>query len=55
MILPRHKKDIVLSALRSAHPYEEVAYYLTSLENNQENLGAGLIGQLLNYADHRFS
>ena len=48
VILPRHKKDIVLSMLKSAHPYEEVAYYLTSLENNQENLGAGLIGQLLN-------
>jgi len=48
VILPRHKKDIVLSALKSAHPYEEVAYYLTSLENNQDNLGAGLIGQLSN-------
>ncbi len=48
VILPRHKKDIILSALKSAHPYEEVPYYLTSLENNQENLGAGLIGQLPN-------
>ena len=48
VILPRHKKDIVLSALNSAHPSEAVAYYLTSLENNQDNLGAGLIGQLSN-------
>ncbi|OUT95235.1 MAG: Nif3-like dinuclear metal center hexameric protein [Flammeovirgaceae bacterium TMED32] len=48
VILPRHKKDIILSALKSAHPYEEVPYYLTSLENNQENLGAGLIGHLPN-------
>ena len=48
VILPSHKKDAVLSALKSAHPYEEVAYYLSSLENNQNNLGAGLIGQLEN-------
>jgi len=48
VILPNHKKNAVLSALKSTHPYEEVAYYLSSLENNQENLGAGLIGRLSN-------
>tara|TARA_B100000900_G_scaffold348647_1_gene314472 strand:- start:219 stop:1313 length:1095 start_codon:yes stop_codon:yes gene_type:complete len=48
VILPSHKKDAVLSALRSAHPYEEVAYFLSSLENNQNNIGSGLIGLLKN-------
>ena len=48
VILPRHKKDTVLFALKSAHPYEEVAYHLSYLENNQNDIGAGLIGQLEN-------
>ena len=48
VILPSHKKDAILSALKSAHPYEEVAYFLSSLENNQSNLGSGLIGLLAN-------
>ncbi|MDX5348075.1 MAG: Nif3-like dinuclear metal center hexameric protein, partial [Hymenobacteraceae bacterium] len=29
-----------------AHPYEEVAYYITSLENENQEIGAGMIGEL---------
>nr|WKN38527.1 Nif3-like dinuclear metal center hexameric protein [Tunicatimonas sp. TK19036] len=36
----------VLRALREAHPYEEVAYYLHSLENENQEVGSGMIGQL---------
>ncbi len=46
IILPQHLSDKVIAVLKEAHPYEEAAYYLTKLENlNQEN-GAGMIGEL---------
>lgn len=35
----------VLTALHESHPYEEVAYYLTALENSTE-IGSGLLGTL---------
>lgn len=46
VILPKHQQRKVLSALKSAHPYEEVAYYLTSLENENQEIGSGMIGEL---------
>ncbi|MCU0353414.1 MAG: Nif3-like dinuclear metal center hexameric protein [Cytophagales bacterium] len=36
----------VLAAMREAHPYEEVAYYLTALENENQEVGAGAVGIL---------
>jgi len=36
----------VLQALFSAHPYEEVAYDLFSVENEQQSIGSGMIGDL---------
>jgi dinuclear metal center YbgI/SA1388 family protein len=36
----------VIAALKSAHPYEEVAYYVTALENTHQEVGAGMIGEL---------
>jgi len=46
LILPTHLESRVLAALRKNHPYEEVAYYLTRLENLNQQIGAGLIGEL---------
>lgn len=46
VLLPKDKSGAVLKALRSQHPYEEVAYYLTALENENQEVGAGLIGDL---------
>lgn len=46
VILPSHLKTNVLSTLRATHPYEEVAYYFTNLENENQNVGAGAIGEL---------
>jgi len=46
LILPSHLEGPVLSALRKNHPYEEVAYYLSRLENSNQELGAGIIGEL---------
>lgn len=46
VILPAYLSPQVISALQQAHPYEEVAYYLTALENTYQDVGAGMIGQL---------
>lgn len=46
VILPSHLTKRVLNELRSAHPYEEVAYYLHPLLNRSDRVGSGLVGDL---------
>jgi dinuclear metal center YbgI/SA1388 family protein len=46
VIFPLHREGAVLQALRAAHPYEEVAYYLSSLKNEHQQVGAGMTGEL---------
>jgi dinuclear metal center YbgI/SA1388 family protein len=46
VILPKYIKYQVINALKKAHPYEEVAYYLTDLQNINQEVGAGMIGEL---------
>ena len=38
----------VMNALFKNHPYEEVAYEVLTLENNNQNIGMGMIGTLKN-------
>jgi dinuclear metal center YbgI/SA1388 family protein len=45
-LLPLHQQKAVLRALRQAHPYEEVAYEVVKLENDNQDVGAGMIGEL---------
>jgi dinuclear metal center YbgI/SA1388 family protein len=45
-ILFTHIKEKVVKALLDAHPYEEVAYDLYSLENNNTEIGLGCVGNL---------
>ncbi len=45
-IIPRHLKNIIVSALLKAHPYEEVAYDIYPLENRFHEVGSGMIGEL---------
>ena len=46
VILPGHLEEQVLNALKKAHPYEEVAYYLTTLTNENQEVGSGMVGEL---------
>jgi len=46
VLLPLHRQAAVLAALRQAHPYEEVAYELIKLENQHQDVGAGMVGEL---------
>ncbi len=36
----------VVDAMKSTHPYEEVAYDLYALDNGNSNFGMGAIGEL---------
>lgn len=42
----KHLEHAVLKALNENHPYEEVAYEITTLENNNQNIGMGMVGTL---------
>jgi dinuclear metal center YbgI/SA1388 family protein len=44
-ILFSHLKEKVLKALLDSHPYEEVAYDIYSLENQNADIGFGCIGE----------
>lgn len=47
----KHHESKILNALFTAHPYEEVAYEITSLENNNQHIGMGMIGELKDVMD----
>ncbi|WGF91143.1 Nif3-like dinuclear metal center hexameric protein [Aequorivita marisscotiae] len=42
----KHLQNEILKSLFIAHPYEEVAYEITTLENLNQHLGMGMIGEL---------
>jgi dinuclear metal center YbgI/SA1388 family protein len=46
VLVNSHLIGRVMDALRNSHPYEEVAYYIQSLENENQEVGAGMIGEL---------
>jgi dinuclear metal center YbgI/SA1388 family protein len=47
-VVPSFRLQHVISAMLSAHPYEEVAYDVYPLDNVYEGTGAGMIGELEN-------
>lgn len=46
VLLPSFLSGKIISTMKKNHPYEEVAYYLSSLENENQEVGAGMIGAL---------
>jgi len=46
VLVPRDKEYAVLQALRTSHPYEEVAYEMVQLQNSNQQIGAGMVGYL---------
>ncbi|WP_318309834.1 Nif3-like dinuclear metal center hexameric protein [Flagellimonas crocea] len=47
------KEKTILKALFEAHPYEEVAYEILTLENTNQDLGMGMIGTLSTEMEER--
>ena len=46
MVFQKHQTSQIIEALLSSHPYEQVAYEITSLANSNHNLGMGIIGHM---------
>ena len=44
--VPHPNLNSVLSAMRASHPYEEIAYDVVALENRNERVGSGMVGEL---------
>jgi dinuclear metal center YbgI/SA1388 family protein len=46
VIFPTFKQNQIMRALFEAHPYEEVAHYIVALQNENQEVGAGMVGEL---------
>lgn len=46
VIVPNYHISRVLQAMRTTHPYEEVAYYLQEIINKNQEIGSGMIGNI---------
>ena len=46
VLVQQHLESAVLKALIEAHPYEEVAYGFIGLQNANQEMGAGMVGEL---------
>ncbi|MDT0555949.1 Nif3-like dinuclear metal center hexameric protein [Patiriisocius hiemis] len=44
----KHLERKVIETLLKSHPYEEVAYEITTLENTNQHIGMGMVGELQN-------
>ncbi len=42
----KHLESKILQALFKNHPYEEVAYEITTVENKNQHIGIGMVGEL---------
>lgn len=43
---PAHLHGHIVKALKTSHPYEEVAFEITTLDNTNQHIGMGMIGSL---------
>jgi len=46
IIFAKHLESKILKTLFQTHSYEEVAYEITTIENENQNIGMGMIGEL---------
>lgn len=46
IMFPDYLTGSVVAKMKQVHPYEEVAYYLHSLENENQYVGSGMVGNL---------
>lgn len=46
LVFKKHLQHRIISALNDVHPYEEVAYEIIAIENSQNEIGLGSIGNL---------
>ncbi len=46
VLLPDYLQEKVTNSLKKTHPYEEVAFEIIRIENSNQSIGSGMIGQL---------
>lgn len=46
LIFEAVRQPAILTALKQSHPYEEIAYDVYQLENNYQDVGSGMMGEL---------
>lgn len=46
VVFPGYLSDTIIEALNQAHPYEEVAFYLQPVSNQNHGVGSGMAGYL---------
>lgn len=51
VIYSKRHRSRILEALFKNHPYEEVAYELSALQNTDQNIGMGMVGELPEQVD----
>lgn len=51
VLVEQHRLGGVLKAMLDAHPYEEVAYEIYSIENEHQDIGSGMVGDLAEAMD----
>ncbi len=51
VIFPAFLENKIIAAMKTAHPYEEVAYDVVAISNNHQHIGSGIIGELPDAAD----
>jgi len=49
----KHLEQKVINALQENHPYEEIAYEITTLDNLNQNIGMGMVGELNSPMDEK--
>lgn len=54
VIFGKHLEAKILRALFNSHPYEEVAYEIIPLENKNQDIGMGMIGELESEMDETY-
>ena len=46
LIFPKHKQNSIIEAMKNVHPYEEISYQIYVLDNINQHIGSGVIGEL---------
>jgi len=53
ILYPSYLQSSIIRTLKKAHPYEEVAYYIQQIENQHQEIGSGMIGELSQAMDEQ--
>lgn len=53
VLFEKHQEKNILQTLFKEHPYEEIAYEIVNLENNHQQIGIGMIGEVENEMEEK--